>query len=221
MPIDPDVRVDSVAGLRELYREPSSLVRRKVHTSLDAETAAAVRAARFVLVATVGADGHVDVSPRGGPPGFVQVDEGRILLPDLNGNNLIDSLINVVETGRIGLLVVHPGHDETLRVNGTAWVTADPDTTSRFDDVVRRPKTVIVIEPDEVFILRKGVSARRCVGRRHLERRHRCRLDPAVSARAARRRRRAASRLRAGLCVGARRGPPRLSRRRPAPVRSG
>jgi uncharacterized protein len=152
MPIDPDVRVDSVAGLRELYREPSSLVRRKVHTSLDAETAAAVRAARFVLVATVGADGHVDVSPRGGPPGFVQVDEGRILLPDLNGNNLIDSLINVVETGRIGLLVVHPGHDETLRVNGTAWVTADPDTTSRFDDVVRRPKTVIVIEPDEVFI---------------------------------------------------------------------
>jgi uncharacterized protein len=152
MAMQTPARVDSVAGLRSIYREPSRLVRRKVQSELDEQTAAAVVASRFVLLATVAADGRVDVSPRGGPTGFLQVHDGRVLLPDLNGNNLIDSLVNIVETGRAGLLVVHPGHDETLRVNGQAWVTADDQVTSRFDGLIRRPKTVILIEPDEVFI---------------------------------------------------------------------
>ena len=82
----------------------------------------------FCLLATADADGRCDVSPRGGPPGFVRtLDEHRLAIPDLSGNNLLDSLTNVVANPHAGLLFVIPGRDETLRVEGTACLTTDPD----------------------------------------------------------------------------------------------
>ena len=102
---------------------------------------------------TVGVDGALDVSPRGGPPGFVKVlDERHLAIPDLNGNNLIDSLRAVVATGRAGLLMVVPGHDETLRINGAAWVTTDDGVLDLWNDELRRPTTAIVVRTDEVFM---------------------------------------------------------------------
>ena len=93
------------------------------------------------------------MSPRGGPPGFVRVlDDRHIAIPDLNGNNLIDSLRAIVLTGRAALLVVIPGKDETLRVNGAAWVTTDASVLDRWSDELRRPTTAIVIRTDEVFM---------------------------------------------------------------------
>ena len=73
-------------------------------------------------------------------------------LPDLNGNNLIDSLRGVVANGRAALLVLVPGKDETLRLNGEAWVVTDPAVLDRWDDELRRPTTAIVIRADEVFM---------------------------------------------------------------------
>ena len=106
-----------------------------------------------MLIGTEGADGGLDVSPRGGPPGFVRVlDDRHVAVPDLNGNNLIDSLRAVVATGRAALLVVIPGKDETLRLNGAAWVTTDAAVLDLWIGELRRPTTAIVIRTDEVFM---------------------------------------------------------------------
>ena len=146
-------KITSVDELRRHYRAPSSLVRSKVKATLDPMSVAFIEQCPFVLLATVGSNGSVDVSPRGGPSGFLRVlESGEIVLPDLNGNNLLDALENVVRTGRAGMLLVHPGKDETLRVNGTAIVTVDDEVLDCCTADLRRPKSAIVFTPDQVFI---------------------------------------------------------------------
>ena len=146
-------RVETVEQLRAMYRAPSELVRAKVGAGLDVVSTAFVERSTFVLLATVGGDGRVDVSPRGGPSGFVRVlDGGSIAIPDLNGNNLLDTLRAVVETGKVGMMFVHPGREETLRVNGQAYVTIDPELLAGFTTELKVPKCAIVVQPTEVFI---------------------------------------------------------------------
>lgn len=145
--------VSSLEELAELYRAPSRLVTAKKAARLDEASAGIVARSPFVLIGTDGADGGLDVSPRGGPPGFVRVlDHRHLAIPDLNGNNLIDSLRAVVTSGRAALLVVIPGKDETLRVNGAAWVTTDAKVLELWAGELRRPTTAIVIRTDEVFM---------------------------------------------------------------------
>ncbi len=104
-------------------------------------------------MATSAADGTCDVSPRGGPPGFVRVLDGqRLALPDLSGNNLLDSLINLTSNGHVGLLFLIPGRDETLRVEGRAWITVDPGVLGLWDAELARPKTAIGVEVQHAFI---------------------------------------------------------------------
>ena len=146
-------RLNTIEDLRELYREPSQLVQGKIKTTIDNASRAFIEHSPFVLIATLGGDGRLDVSPRGGPAGFLRVrSDGSIAIPDLNGNNLIDTLRAIVETGRAGLLVIHPGREETLRVNGKAFVTVDPSVLGEFTAELRPPKSAIVVEPEEVFI---------------------------------------------------------------------
>lgn len=144
--------LSSEADLGELYREPSSLVRRKVIDHLDPTAQTFVASSPFVLVATSDDTGRCDVSPRGGPPGFVKVLDGkRLALPDLSGNNLLDTIRNVIRQGHAGLLFVLPGREETLRVNGRAWVTVDDDVLDLFTEL-RRPKAALALEVDEVYV---------------------------------------------------------------------
>ena len=144
--------VSSIDELAELYRAPSQLVASKKTALLDDASRGIVARSPFVLVGTDGADGGLDVSPRGGPPGFVRVlDERHLAIPDLNGNNLIDSLRAVVATRRAALLVVVPGKDETLRINGPAWVTTDDTVLDLWSDELRRPTTAILVRADEDF----------------------------------------------------------------------
>ena len=145
--------IGSQEQLGELYLVPGRIAAAKKTAVLDQATAEFVARSPFVLIATLGADGGLDVSPRGGPAGFVRVlDDHHLALPDLNGNNLIDSIRAVVASGRAGLLFVVPGKDETVRVNGPAWVTTDAATLDRWDDELRRPTTAIVVRVEEVFM---------------------------------------------------------------------
>lgn len=145
--------VATVDELATLYRAPNQLVVTKKAEVIDGASAGILARSPFVLLGTSGADGGLDVSPRGGPPGFVRVlDEHHLAIPDLNGNNLIDSVRAVVATGRAALLVIVPGKDETLRINGPAWVTTDLAVLELWDDELRRPTTAIVIRADEVFM---------------------------------------------------------------------
>ena len=145
--------VETVEQLAELYRSPGRVAATKKMSTLDEAAAGFVASSPFALIGTVGPDGALDVSPRGGPPGFVRVlDERHLAIPDLNGNNLIDSIRAVVATGRIGLLFVVPGQDETVRINGQAWVTTDDATLGLWTDELRRPTTAIVVRTTEVFM---------------------------------------------------------------------
>jgi hypothetical protein len=149
----------SVDELRERYRQPSRLVQAKKVDTLDETTRAFIAASPFVLLATAAADGSCDVSPRGGPPGFVRVlDDRRLALPDLSGNNLLDSLINLTSNAHVGLLFLLPGRDETLRVDGRAWVTVDPPLLELWDGELMAPKAVVgvwaeLVAPDACELL--------------------------------------------------------------------
>jgi len=153
MLLAPEFLVSSDEQLAELYRAPNRIAASKKTAVLDEASVGILARSPFVLIATSGDDGGLDVSPRGGPAGFVRVvDDRHLALPDLNGNNLIDSLRAVVATGRVGLLAVVPGKDETLRINGPAWVTTDPGVLDLWNDELRRPTTAIVVRADEVFM---------------------------------------------------------------------
>ena len=148
-----DQVLTTVDELRELYRQPSRLVQGKKVGTLDDATRTFIAASPFVLLATAAADGSCDVSPRGGPPGFVRaLDDRRLALPDLSGNNLLDSLINLTSNPQVGLLFLLPGRDETLRVDGRAWVTVDTTVLDLWDEELSRPKTAVGVEVEHAFI---------------------------------------------------------------------
>ncbi len=149
-----DYDITSEEQLRELYRQPSERVLKKKGDRIDGATEHFVAQSTFLCFATSNADGSCDVSPRGGPAGQLKVlDDGRtVALPDLAGNNLIDSLLNVVSNGKAGLLVMVPGSDETLRIDGPARLTTDPEILELWSDELRTPKVAVVIEVGSVFM---------------------------------------------------------------------
>jgi hypothetical protein len=105
----------------------------------------------FAALATSGPEG-LDCSPRGDLPGFVRIhDEKTLMMPDRRGNNRIDSLRNIVRDPRIALLFLIPGSGSTLRINGNARVSADPDLLASFKMEGKAPRTVIVMTVDEIY----------------------------------------------------------------------
>ncbi len=144
--------ITSTADLRRLYRQPSERAAGKVTSSIDPETARFIAMCPFAVLSTAGVGGNVDASPRGGPPGFIRVvDHKHIALPDLGGNNRLDSFENIVATGHAGLLLMIPGKEETVRVNGAAVLSVDPDLLGSFTEELRTPKLALVIRTDEVY----------------------------------------------------------------------
>lgn len=144
--------VQSAAQLRELYEDPSDLVRRKAVDRIHDVARAVIGRSSLVFVATAGADGTCDVTPRGGPAGFVSVlDEFTLAVPDATGNKRLDSCHNIVETGRAGLLFVIPGRATTLRVNGKACVSDDPRLLEQLQAVGKPPRSVIVVQVEEAY----------------------------------------------------------------------
>ncbi len=148
----PMARIESIDALRRLYKQPSERVRRKQLDRLDDYCRRYIALSPFVLVASSGADGLADVSPRGERPGFVQVlDERRLAIPDRPGNNRLDSMTNLLANPAIGLLFMVPGFQETLRVNGVAEIRDDDDLRARFAVGGRLPATVILVSVREAY----------------------------------------------------------------------
>ena len=145
--------LDDVAELADLYRAPGGAAVAKEADHLDDACRGFIARSTFVLVGTSDPAGNLDVSPRGGPAGFVKVlDDHRLAIPDLNGNNRLDSIRNIVEQGHVGLLFVVPGLGETLRINGPACITTDPAVLDLFAEEVRRPKTAIGVRFEQGFL---------------------------------------------------------------------
>ena len=145
--------ITSQEQLRTIYREPGSPALKKQHATIGEHDRAFLAHSPFVVVATSAADGSCDVSPKGGPPGFVTVlDEHTIAIPDLSGNNRLDSMSNVLENAGIGLLFFVPGLCDTLRVNGRARLSTDPAVLDAATVAGARPKVAFVVDVEEVFL---------------------------------------------------------------------
>ena len=107
----------------------------------------------FLCLSTQHADGTADVSPRGDPAGFVRIiDQRTLAIPDRPGNNRLDSLSNIISNPSVGLLFLVPGFDDTLRVNGRAFLSRDPDLLSGMTVNNRNPTLAIVVEVKEAFL---------------------------------------------------------------------
>jgi PPOX class probable FMN-dependent enzyme len=145
--------ITTIAELRGLYPAPTERAIKKRLTRLDHHCRRFIAHAPFVVMASGAAEGGLDASPRGGAPGFVKVtDDHTLLLPDDPGNNRLDTLENIVETGRVGLLFLVPGVDETLRINGAALLSQDPAHLDHCHGERRRPRLVVVVTVAEAYL---------------------------------------------------------------------
>ena len=144
-------RIATTDELEQLYGQPAERSLIKETPTITAEYRRLIEAAPFLAIASVGPEG-MDCSPRGDGPGFVAVlDERTLAIPDRRGNNRIDTLRNIVRDDRVALLFLIPGLNETLRVNGRAHISVDPDLLSRFAVQEREPKSVIVVAIETMY----------------------------------------------------------------------
>jgi uncharacterized protein len=145
--------ISSIAQLREIVAEPRDAAVKKDIGVLDGHCRNLIAHSPFVLVATSGATGTCDVSPKGDTPGFVQVlDDHTLVIPDRPGNRRLDSFRNIIENPHAGLIFIIPGVDETLRVNGTAQIIRDAEILERCAVEGKRPQLAIAVTVQEAFI---------------------------------------------------------------------
>jgi hypothetical protein len=145
--------IASETALRARFKEAGRLARLKQLDHLDTNCRRFIALSPFCCLATVGADGRVDNSPRGDQPGFVEIANATtLIIPDRPGNNRLDSMANIVANPNVGLLFFIPGVTETLRVNGQARIATDPALLARFAVGGRAPTVVVVVAVQEAFL---------------------------------------------------------------------
>jgi uncharacterized protein len=148
-----DAIVTSEQELREIVGVPSDRARRKERSLLDEHCRAFIARSPFLLMATSDAGGRCDVSPKGDAPGFVQVlDDRRLIIPDRPGNKRLDGMVNLLANPHVGLIFIVPGREETLRVNGRAWITRSEDLLVRMTVNGRTPLLGIGVEVEQCFL---------------------------------------------------------------------
>jgi len=134
------------------YRAPSQLVQDKEIDRIDRHCRSFIELSPFAVLSTADADGWPEVSPRGGDPGFVKVlDEHRLVLPDRQGNNRVDSLRKVTANPKVALLFFVPGIEETLKVFGTTELLAADALDLDLTEFGRQPRSVLLIEVQRAY----------------------------------------------------------------------
>ena len=146
--------VTNIEELRGIVEPPPPGARTllKERTTLDAHCRAFIAHSPFLIIATADADGRCDVSPKGDAPGFVQVlDDRRLAIPDRPGNKRLDGMQNLLTNPHVGLIFFMPGREGTLRVNGRAWITRDPEILRRSVVQGKAPLLAIAVEIEQCF----------------------------------------------------------------------
>jgi len=150
---NPEFAIADEQSLRSLFEATHALAIQKCRGTLGIHAQEFIRRSPFLCIGTQNPDGRADVSPRGDPVGFVKIlDERTLAIPDRPGNNRLDTLVNILANPSVGLLFMIPGFDDTLRVNGRAVLTTDPDLLESMSVNDRRPKLAVVVTVDEVFM---------------------------------------------------------------------
>ncbi|HVZ09396.1 pyridoxamine 5'-phosphate oxidase family protein [Rhodopila sp.] len=146
-----DHTIRDVETLEALYGTPVGAAIAKEVDYIHPHYRKMIEASPFMAIASAGPEG-LDVTPRGDPPGFVHVlDERTLAIPDRRGNNRLDTLRNILRDDRVALLFLIPGIGETLRVNGRARISIDPDLIARFPFRNTLPRSVIVVRTEAVY----------------------------------------------------------------------
>jgi PPOX class probable FMN-dependent enzyme len=147
-----EIEIADEAELRELYGMPHQRAATKERRQLHPLDRDFLAASPFCLIATAGADGTCDVSPKGDPPGFTHViDDVTIVIPDRPGNKRVDGFRNVLANPHVGLLYVVPGRGDTLRINGRARLVRE---APYFDEMVvkgHRPQLALTVHIEQIF----------------------------------------------------------------------
>jgi hypothetical protein len=143
--------VTTIDELEAIYGFPGETSTVKVADRVTPAYRVLIAKSPFAALATSGPEG-LDCSPRGDVAGFVRIhDERTLMMPDRRGNNRIDSLRNIVRDPKVALLFLIPGSGTTLRVNGRARVSADPELLASFEMDGKAPRTVIVMTVGEIY----------------------------------------------------------------------
>ncbi len=139
-------------ALRAILPEPFDLVTRKTLDHLDKHCGVFINRAPFMILASADAAGHIDVSPRGDPQGFVKILDGKTLaIPDRLGNRRADTMENIVQNPKVGLIFLIPGKTETLRISGSAIIVRDEELRNSMAVKGRSPELAIVVNVEEAF----------------------------------------------------------------------
>lgn len=145
--------VESETTLREIMGPTMDIAVHKSRPKLDRHCKEFISRSPFLCIGTSNAQGKADVSPRGDPPGFVQIiDDNHLFIPDRPGNNRLDTMTNITENPNVGLLFFIPGFNDTLRVNGRARVVQDDALADRAKIRGKAPKVGIMVEVQEAFL---------------------------------------------------------------------
>jgi PPOX class probable FMN-dependent enzyme len=147
------MKIQTIADLRQLYAAPQGRAVQKEIQHLDVHCRSFIALSPFLMLATTDDQHQLDASPRGGEPGFAKViDAQTLLIPDAPGNNRLDSLENIINTGKVGVLFLIPGFDETLRINGSASLSQSPADIAICSTEQRAPKLVIRVSVQAAYL---------------------------------------------------------------------
>ncbi len=151
--VRPEFVIADEQALRGLFPATHALAALKCQNEIDKHARDFISRSPFLCLGTQNMDGKADVSPRGDPAGFVQIlDSKTLAIPDRPGNNRLDSLVNILANPSVGLLFIIPGFDDTLRVNGLASLSTDPEILESLSVNGRSPRLAIVVKVQEVFL---------------------------------------------------------------------
>jgi uncharacterized protein len=144
-------KVATIEQLEAIYGPTNEASTVKVADRITPSYRVLIEKSPFAALATSGPEG-LDCSPRGDLPGFVRIhDDKTLMMPDRRGNNRVDSLRNIVRDPRVALLFLIPGSGSTLRVNGSAQVSVEPDLLASFKVDGKAPRSVIVMTVHEIY----------------------------------------------------------------------
>ncbi|PJE28739.1 hypothetical protein SAMN06297129_1425 [Pseudooceanicola antarcticus] len=159
--------IETPEELSQVYGTPAAAATRKVARQMTPDYRTWIERARFCVVSTVGPEG-ADGSPRGDDgPVVRELDPGTLALPDWHGNNRVDTLRNIVRDPRMALMFMVPGSNNVVRVNGRGRVTTDADLCASFARGGKQPRSVVVMQIDEIYfqcaraVMRAGLWAGR------------------------------------------------------------
>ena len=137
--------------LNQKFGNPAERPANKIKDALPDLVRNFILESPFIVIATSNSEGHCDASPKGGKPGFVKIlDDQHLLIPDIAGNKLFQSYLNMMENPHIGIVFIIPGCPDVARVNGTV-------TLLDSDQVKKLEVEASVFNPDDRTMVIQGL----------------------------------------------------------------